>query len=104
LLFIFGNSKNGVVEGVMDPKVEKEMERLATAVLEVSEEIELAVEEEGAPEEIEKVKALAADFLLKYDDFLKPLASGEKAEVQRRIGLRVEQLREKLTRLREAPE
>jgi uncharacterized protein YPO0396 len=88
----------------MNPKIEKEMERLATAVLEVSEEVEMAADEEATPEEIERAKGLAADFLAKFDGFLKRLGSEDKTEVQRRIGLRVEQLREKLTQLREAPE
>lgn len=88
----------------MNPKIEKEMERLATAVLEVSEEVDSAVDEEAALEEIEKAKALAGDFLSKFDGFLKQLGSEDKTEVQRRIGVKVEQLRQKLTQLREAPE
>ena len=88
----------------MNPKIEKEMERLSTAVMEVSEEIESAIDEESALEGIEKAKGSAADFLSKFDDFLKRLSSEDKTEVHRRIGLKIEQLREKLTRLREAPE
>jgi hypothetical protein len=88
----------------MDPKIEKEVERLATAVLEVSEEVELAIDEEATIEEVEKAKALAAEFLSKYDDFLKRLGSEDEMEVQRRLGLRVERLKGKLTQLREAPE
>jgi hypothetical protein len=80
------------------------MERLSTAVLEVSEEVEPATDEEATSEEIEKAEELAADFLSKFDHFLKRLGSEDKTEVQRRLGLKVEQLREKLTQLREGTE
>ena len=88
----------------MDPRVEKEVEELARVVTEIGEEIDLAADEDATPEEIEKAKGLAADFLSKYDGLLKRLGSDEKMEVQRTIGLKVERMKGKLTQLREAPE
>ena len=88
----------------MDPRVEKEVEQLAKVVTEIGEEIDLAADDEATPEEIEKAKGLAADFLSKYDGLLKRLGSDEKMEVQRTIGLKVERMKGKLTQLREAPE
>ena len=88
----------------MDPRIEKEMEELAKVVTEIGEEIDLAADDEATPEEIEKAKGLAADFLSKYDGLLKRLGSDEKMEVQRTIGLKVERMKGKLTQLREAPE
>ena len=88
----------------MDPRVEKEVEELARVVTEIGEEIDLAADEEATPEEIEKAKGLASDFLSKYDGLLKRLGSDEKMEVQRTIGLKVERMKGKLTQLREAPE
>lgn len=88
----------------MDPRVEKEVEELAKVVTEIGEEIDLAADVDGTPEEIEKAKGLAADFLSKYDGLLKRLGSDEKMEVQRTIGLKVERMKGKLTQLREAPE
>ena len=88
----------------MDPRIEKEVEELAKVVTEIGEEIDLAADEEAAPEEIEKAKGQAADFLSKYDGLLKRLGSDEKMEVQRTIGLKVERMKGKLTQLREAPE
>ena len=88
----------------MDPRIEKEVEELAKAATEIGEEIDLAADEDATPEEIEKAKGLAADFLSKYDGLLKRLGSDEKMEVQRTIGLKVERMKGKLTQLREAPE
>ena len=88
----------------MDPAIEKEVERLAEAIIEVSDEVELASEEDATLEDIEKAKAQAADILSKYDDLLKRLGSDDRMEVQRTIGLRVERLKGKLTQLKEAPE
>jgi hypothetical protein len=88
----------------MKPVIEKEMEQLAEAVPGISEEIEMASDEDATPVEIEKAKQLAADFLTKYDELIKHLEPEDKMEVQRRIGLKVEHLKGKLTRLREAPE
>ncbi len=88
----------------MDPIIEREVERLAEAVPGVSEEVELAADEEATPEEIENAKKLAADFLAQYDGLLKRLGPEDKMEVQRNVGLKVERLKGKLTQLREAPE
>jgi len=88
----------------MDPVIEKEIEKLAAAVPEISEEIDLASEEDATHEDIERAKGLAADFLSKYDGLLRRLGSEDKLEVQRTVGLKVERLKGKLTQLREAPE
>ncbi len=88
----------------MDSMAEKEMERLVEAVPEVSEEVELTADDDATPEEIEKAKKLASDFLAQYDGLLKRLGPEDKMEVQRNIGLKVERLKGKLTQLREAPE
>ena len=88
----------------MNPEIEKEMERLAEAIAEVAEEVELATDEDATLQDIEGAKALAADVLGKYDGFLKRLGPDDRREVQQMIGLKVEQLKGKMTRLKEAPE
>ena len=88
----------------MNSKVEQEAERLAAAVAEINEEIDLAAEEDASPDDVERAKGLAANLLAKYDDLLKRLGAEEKMEVQRTIGLKIERMKGKLTQLRTAPE
>jgi hypothetical protein len=88
----------------MNPMIQNEMERLAEVVSDVNEEVELSLEGDTTLEDIERTKAFAAGVLAKYDDFLKRLGPDDRREVQQTIGLKVEQLKGNLTKLKEAPE
>lgn len=88
----------------MDPKNQKEMERLRAVLPEVDEEIALATEEDAIFEEIERAKGAVAGFIAKYDALMKRLGPEDQKELMRTIGLKVEEIEENLTRLREAPE
>ena len=88
----------------MNSDIEKEVEQIAEAVVDINEEIELASEEGTPLEDIEGAKTLAAGLLEKYNSLLKRLSSDERMEVQRRIGLVVERMKGKLVQLKEAPE
>ncbi len=88
----------------MDTVIEKEMERLSEAVPVISEEIDLAAEDDATPEEIEKAKGLAAKLLADYDGLLKRLGPDDKINVQRTIGLKIAKIKGKLTQLPDAPE
>ena len=88
----------------MESNIEKEMDHLAEAAQNVNEEIEFATDDDATIEEIEGARTLAADLLNKYDAFLNRLSPEERADAQRRIGLVVEKMKGKLTRLKEAPE
>lgn len=84
--------------------LEKDIHKLATAVVEVGEEIEL-VSEEGSPlEDIEGAKALAADVLEKYAAMIKRLGPEDRRELEQSVGHGVERIKKGLMQLKEAPE
>ncbi len=88
----------------MDPKNQKEVNQLKASLPEVDEKISLATEEEVVSEEIEKAKGVMAGFISKYDEVMKQLSPRDQKELMRTIGLKVEEIEEKLTELRQAPE
>ena len=88
----------------MDPKNQKEVEQLKAAAPEVDEKISLAAEETMASEEVENVKGMVAGFISKYEHVMQELSPKDQKELMRTIGLKVEEMEEKLTELRQAPE
>ncbi|MBI3805270.1 MAG: hypothetical protein HY282_16085 [Nitrospirae bacterium] len=88
----------------MEPQKQKEVEQLKASLPEVVEEISLATEEDTVSEEVEKAKGVVAGFITKYDDLMKQLSPKDQKELMRTIGLKVEEIEEKLTELRQAPE
>jgi hypothetical protein len=88
----------------MNPEIEKKVDQFAEAVTDIHDEIELVSQEGASLEDIERAKTLAADLIHKYGSLLNQLGPDDKLEVQRRMGLVVEQIKGKLVKLKEAPE
>ena len=88
----------------MDSKTIREVEKLAEEVPVILEEVESAAEEDAVFEEIEKAKGVAAAFIARYDDLLKPLKLEDQREVLKRLGVKIADIESQLTHLREAPE
>jgi cell fate (sporulation/competence/biofilm development) regulator YlbF (YheA/YmcA/DUF963 family) len=88
----------------MDPAIEREVNQLASEAVKISEEIDSVAEAGAALEDIEGAKALAADFLMRYDNLAKKIQPPDLPEIQRRIGSGIEEIKKKLTHLKEAPE
>lgn len=88
----------------MDPKNQTEVNDLKASVSEVEQKISLAADEAMVPQEIERVKGLVAQFISKYEHVMKELSPKDRKELVRTIGLKVEEMEEKLTELRQAPE
>lgn len=84
----------------MDPKLAKEVERLAADAVELGDEIELASEDDATPEVIEQARRMMADFLDQYNSLLDKLEPDDKAKVQRSIGNKVERFNSSLGKLR----
>ena len=84
----------------MDPKLAKEVERLAADAVELGDEIELASEDDATPEVIEQARRMMADFLDQYNSLLDKLEPDDKAKVQRSIGNKVERFNHSLSKLR----
>jgi hypothetical protein len=84
----------------MDPKLAKEVERLAADAVELGDEIELASEDDATPEVIEQARRMMADFLDQYNSLLDKLEPDDKAKVQRSIGNKVERFNNSLGKLR----
>ena len=83
----------------MDPKLAKEVERLAADAVELGDEIELASEDDATPEVIEQARRMMADFLDQYNNLLDKLEPDDKTKVQRSIGNKVERFNSKLSKL-----
>jgi hypothetical protein len=88
----------------MDPENEKEIEQLKAAAPEVDEKISLAAAEAMDLEEVQDVKGMVAGFIAKYEHVMKDLSPDDQKELMRTIGLKVEEMEEKLTEIRQAPE
>ncbi|HUJ79871.1 MAG TPA: hypothetical protein VLY45_06110 [Nitrospiria bacterium] len=88
----------------MNLDVEQERAHLMEAVDEVSGEMERAAEEGATLEDIEGAKTLAAELIDRYEGVLKQLNPAERGEMRQQIGGFLEQVKEKLIRLKEAPE
>ncbi len=84
----------------MDPKLAKEVERLAADAVELGDEIELASEDDATPEVIEQARRMMADFLDQYNSLLDKLEPDDKTKVQRSIGNKVERFNNSLSKLR----
>jgi archaellum component FlaC len=84
----------------MDPKLAKEVERLASDAVELGDEIELASEDDATPEVIEQARRMMADFLDQYNNLLDKLEPDDKAKVQRSVGNKVERFNNSLSKLR----
>ena len=88
----------------MDPHTQKEVDRIADSISEISDEIESA-SEEGVPlEDIEGAKTLAAGLIDRYDRLLKRVTPDERKEVQKNLDQAFITIKGKLTQLKEAPE
>lgn len=88
----------------MDPKNQKEVDQLKAAAPEVDQKISLAADDVVVGEEVEQIKGLVAGFISKYEHVMKELNPQDKKELIRAIGSKVEEIEEKLTELRQAPE
>jgi len=88
----------------MDPQKQNEIEQLKAAAPEVDRKISLAADETVVSEEVEQIKGLVAGFISKYEHVMKTLKPKEQKELVRIIGSKVEEIEEKLTELRQAPE
>ena len=84
----------------MDPKLAKEVERLAADAVELGDEIELASEDDATPEVVEQARRMMADFLDQYNSLLDKLEPDDKTKVQRSIGNKVERFNTKLSKLK----
>lgn len=84
----------------MDPKLAKEVERLAADAVELGDEIEMASEDDAPPETVEQARRMMADFLDQYNNLLDKLEPDDKTKVQRSIGNKVERFNAKLSKLK----
>jgi hypothetical protein len=82
----------------MDANIESETARLADALEDASEELDLAADEDATAEEVEEARALATEVLSRYTSLLSRLDTDERMEVQRSIGLKVVKIEALLTR------
>ncbi len=83
----------------MDPRLAKEVERLAADAVELGDEIEMASEDNATPEAVEQARRMMADFLDQYNNLIDKLEPDDKAKVQRSIGNKVERFNVKLSKL-----
>ena len=83
----------------MNPKLAKDVERLAADAVDLGDEIELASEDDATPEVIEQARRMMADFLDQYNNLLDKLEPDDKAKVQRSIGSKVERFNHSLSKL-----
>ena len=82
----------------MDANIQSETARLAGALEDASEELDLAADEDSTAEEVEEARALATEVLSRYASLLSRLDVDDKTEVQRSIGLKVVKLEALLTK------
>lgn len=82
----------------MDANIESERARLADALEDASEELDLAADEDATAEEVEEAKALATEVISRYTSLLSRLDMDDKTEVQRSIGLKVVKIEALLAR------
>lgn len=78
--------------------------QLASAAVDVGEEIEAVTRERASLEEIEGTKARAAEVLHQYDALLNRLGPTEANRLQQNVGPAIEDLKKGLVQLKEAPE
>lgn len=88
----------------MDESTRKELEGLTAAAPKVREDLDSAAGEVASWEEIESAKETARDFFKRYDLLIKRLGRDATPPLMARLGLEIESVREKLSRLQEAPE
>lgn len=88
----------------MDPKIASEVNDLEVAIARVHAGIDLAKVEDPTGEEIERVKAEAAACFARADRLFRREGGTAVSEPVKKLGVKVEQLKEVLTTLREAPE
>jgi len=88
----------------MNTKNEHEVEELKKEAPEVDLEISLAADETMVYEAVQEVKGKVAEFIAKYEHVMTELSPKDQKELMRTIGLKVEEMEEKLTEIRQAPE
>jgi hypothetical protein len=88
----------------MDPKNQTEVNELKATAQDVNQEMSLAAAEAIDYEEVQDVKGRVAGFIAKYEHVMKELNPKDQKELMRTIGLKVKEMEEKLTRIRQAPE
>ncbi|HTP41696.1 MAG TPA: hypothetical protein VML36_04695 [Nitrospiria bacterium] len=88
----------------MSRNVEKERVHLIESIDEVSGEMDRAAEEGATLEDIEGAKTLAAELIDRYEGVLKQLSPAEQGEMRQQIDAFLEQIKDKLSQLKEAPE
>jgi len=82
----------------------KEIDQLATVFIDVEEELESVLRESSPLEDIEGAKTQAAEALGRYTSLMKKLGKQKREEIQQIFKPGVEQIKNRLTRLKEAPE
>jgi hypothetical protein len=88
----------------MDPKDQTEVNELKAAAQDVNRDISLAADEAIDYEETQDVKGRVAEFIARYEHVMKDLSPKDQKELVRTIGLKVKEMEEKLTKIRQAPE
>lgn len=88
----------------MDPKDQTEINELKATAQDVDQQMSLAANEAIDYEEIQDVKGRVAEFIARYEHVMKDLNPKEQKELVRTIGLKVKEMEEKLTKIRQAPE
>ena len=73
----------------MNTDIETQVAQLSDALVELTEEIDLACDDDATADEIQEARTLAADVLGRYRALIGQLTGDEKTAVQRSIGLKV---------------
>ena len=73
----------------MNTDIRAQVEQLSDSLVDLTEEIDLARDDDATADEIQEVKALADEVLARYSALLSGLTGDDKTDVQRSIGLKV---------------
>ncbi|HEY5649552.1 MAG TPA: hypothetical protein VLB09_09130 [Nitrospiria bacterium] len=90
--------------GGKDPSSDKDIDDFAAEVVGAAEEINAVSREKASLEDIEGAKAMTGMILDKYADLMKRLDPDRKKKLERNIGPGIEQIKNGLHLLKEAPE
>lgn len=85
----------------MDSIIARELERIAAAIPEVRDQIDLAADEDAVPADVARAEKLVAALLERWEGILRKLDDTERAHLQRELGLKIEVLKAHLLKLRE---
>ena len=73
----------------MNEAIRSQAAQLSDALIELTEELDLALDDDATADEIQEARVLAADVLERYSALLGQLTGDDRTEVQRSIGLKV---------------